>query len=176
MKSLIASLLLLPAILCHAGEVDNARLVTVRAKLETSRNDAKRERTETVGYNVNIELRGAKSVAGKLKVVTIIFAKKYPGNGISEKESTDNITLNDNKEATLSSSTESLTFTEEYSVRIKPKKKNNGNNNGNKKKAPVRYKKVPAVGERYSGWAVRVYQGNKLLGEEASSSHLLLDQ
>lgn len=175
MKTFIAAILLLPVLLSHAGEIKNPRLVTVNAVHEVSRDDAKRERTETTGHYLEIELRGAKSVTGELKVVTIIFAKKLPEGRLLEKQSTDKIELDEHGEATVSSSTETLKYTREYDERIKPKKKK-GTNNRNKKKSPPRFKTIPASGEKYSGWAVRVYnKAGKLLGEEASASQYKLD-
>ncbi|MDP4624992.1 MAG: hypothetical protein NWT08_07625 [Akkermansiaceae bacterium] len=176
MKTFIAAILLLPALLCHAEDITNPRLVTVSAKLDISRDDAKRERTETTGHCVEIELRGAKSVTGELKVVTIIFAKKLPEGRLLEKESTDKITLDDQGQATVTSSTETLKYTREYDERIKTQKKGAGSKGGNKKKSTPRFKTIPASGEKYAGWAVRVYsKSGEFLGEEASASHYKLD-
>lgn len=170
MKSLVAALLLLPAALGHAAE-RNSRQVSVAAELETMRDDAKRERTETVGYKLAIDLRAAKTVTGELKVVTVFFAKKLPGNDIIERESTRTVRIGPSQVASLSSDAQKFTHTREYQVQVKSKKKP-----GSKKKQPVRYKTIPASGEKYSGWAVRVYKGGDLIGEEASSAYLKIDQ
>ncbi|QTN33966.1 hypothetical protein HZ994_17130 [Akkermansiaceae bacterium] len=170
MKILLAALLLLPAWPALSAE-SNARLVSVSPTLETIRNDAKRERTETVGYKLAIDLRAATSVVGELKVVTVFFAKKLPGNDTIERNSTRTVTIGPNHTASLASATEKFTHTREYEVRIETKKKP-----GTKKRPPVRYKTIPASGEKYSGWAVRVYQGNNLIGEEASASHLRISR
>ena len=85
MKPILAALLLLPALLSHASAETNTKQVTVASKLETIRDDAKRERTETIGYRMAIDLRAASSVSGELKVVTVIFGKKLPGNNTVER-------------------------------------------------------------------------------------------
>ena len=172
MKPILAAILLLPALLSHASAETNTKQVTVASKLETIRDDAKRDRTETTGYKLAIDLRAASSVSGELKVVTVIFGKKLPGNNTVERKSTRSIRLGPEHQASLTSDAEKFTHTDEYQVKVETKKKP-GNN---KKKQPVRYKTIAATGEKYSGWAVRVYQDGNLIGEEASAAHLLLDQ
>ena len=171
MKPILAAILLLPALLSHASAETNTKQVTVASKLETIRDDAKRDRTETTGYKLAIDLRAASSVSGELKVVTVIFGKKLPGNNTVERKSTRSIRLGPEHQASLTSDAEKFTHTDEYQVKVETKKKP-----GNNKKQPVRYKTIPAAGEKYSGWAVRVYQDGNLIGEEASAAHLLLDQ
>lgn len=171
MKAILAALLLFPALLPHASAETNTRQVTVTSKLQAVRDDAKRERTETVGYKLAVDLQGASSVSGDLKVVTVIFGKKLTGNGTAERTSSRTIRLDSNHQASFTSATGTFTHTNEYQVKVETKKKP-----GNKKKQPTRYKTIPATGEKYSGWAVRVYQGGKLIGEEASAAHLLLDK
>jgi hypothetical protein len=173
MKRFFAVILSLSAFVSHGAAESNSRQVSVSSKLETIRDDAKRERTETAGYRLAIDLRAAAAVSGELKVVTVFFAKKLPGDGTVERTSSRTVQLNADHQASLTSATEKFTNTQEYQVKVETKKKS-GNNN--KKKQPVRYKTIPAAGEKYSGWAVRIYKGGNLVGEEASASHHLLDQ
>lgn len=172
MKRFFAVILLLSAFVSHGAAESNSRQVSVSSKLETIRDDAKRERTETAGYRLAIDLRAAAALSGELKVVTVFFAKKLPSDGTVERTSSRTVQLNADHQASLTSATEKFTNTQEYQVKVETKKKS-GNN---KKKQPVRYKTIPAAGEKYSGWAVRIYKGGNLVGEEASASHLLLDQ
>lgn len=171
MRPILAALLLLPALLSPASADTSTGQVTVASKLETIRDDAKRERTETIGYKLAIDLRAASSVTGELKVVTVIFGKKLPGNNTVERTSSRSVRLGSEHQASLTSDAVKFTHTDEYQVKVETKKKQ-----GNNKKQPVRYKTIPASGEKYSGWAVRVYQAGKLIGEEASAAHFLLDQ
>lgn len=174
MKSFIASLLLLSTLGSLAEEIDNLRLVSIRAELEVSRDNAKRERTESIGYNLEIELRGAKSVTNQVEVVTIIFAKRLPGGRLTEKRSSDKIRLDKQWQANVTSSTENLTYTREYDKRIQRQRRSGVNRN--QQRNPPRFRTIPASGERYSGWAIRVYdKAGRLLGEEASASHFKLD-
>lgn len=172
MKRFFAVILSLCAFVSHGAAEGNSRQVSVSAKLEAIRDDAKRERTETAGYRLAIDLRGSAAVTGELKAVTVFFAKKLPGDGTVERTSSRTVHLDPDHQASFTSGTEKFTNTQEYQVKVETKKKS-GNN---KKKQPVRYKTIPAAGEKYSGWAVRIYKGGDLIGEEASASHLLLDQ
>lgn len=172
MKPILAAFLLLSAFLPHASAETNTRQVTVSSKLETIRDDAKRERTETAGYRLAIDLRAASSVSGELRVVTVIFGKKLPGNNNVERTSTRSVHLGPEHQASLTSETARFTHTDEYQVKVDTKRRPGSS----RKRQPVRYKTIPATGEKYAGWAVRVYQDGKLIGEEASAAHLLLDQ
>lgn len=176
MRTFFVTLILLASFFCQAGEVKNTRQVSIRAVEKETRDNAKRERTESVSHSVDIQLRGINEISGKLEVVTIIFAKKLPKGNTVEHKSTRKIELNDSQLATLQSQGQKLTHTREHQVRVKNKNNNrNRNRNNNNNRNQVRFKKVPASGEKANGWAVRVYQDGKLLGEAASATHFKLD-
>jgi len=182
MKVVLTILLLLTTLFCPAEEeVKNSRQVTVSAKMTKIRNNAKKERTETTGHEIEMNIRSLKGLTGKLKVVTIIFAKKLPKGQVVERKSTKTVQIKDGEVLTLTSNRTNLTHTAKHSVRVKPNQKKNKNQNRNRnnnqrnRRTPVRFKDVPASGEEANGWAVRVYLGGQLVGETASATHLKLD-
>ena len=143
--------------------------VSVSAELVTEHDGSRGKRTESVARHLEIGLHGGPSVTGNLRVVTVIFARKYPGREIVEKRSEKTVTLDASHKAELVSATERLTLTEEHEVRVERK-------GGNRKRnSPPQYRTIPAKGEKYAGWAVRVFQGKTLLGEEASAQQYKLD-
>ena len=179
MKTLLTILLFHSSCLVQAEEIKNARTVNVSATLQTARDDAKRKKTETTTHHLEITLRRSHSDSKKFKVVAIIYAKELPGKNISQHRSTQTVNLTSGKAVTLTSSPEKFTETREHKVRVKKKnnRNNRSNNRNNRNRNQVRFKTIPASGQKQSGWAVRVYDKNgQLVGETASASHLKLDR
>lgn len=159
MKTLIlASWLVIAGTLSAAAQSSN--LVTVDVDVNTEHNDPKDSITEVVNKTLGIRLSGAPSITGELRVVSVLYARDLKAREtVVEKRTESKATLDSNHSASLTPP--SVTFTSTPST---SKKTGRGRS--------AKSVRVEATGRHYYGWTVQVFQGDKLLGNAASSTTL----
>lgn len=132
---------------------------TVRPERVRSTDDKKKDskqdkaKSESVTKTLEIEISAARSINGPLKIVTHWYARDMATKKqvVANKHESE-VTLDASKTATATVPSQTFTHT------------------------PARSSKEgrsSATGQDYGGWVVRAYEGDKLVGEAASSAPLL---
>lgn len=137
-------------------EAQNTNSIRVSATMKTDHDDPKGSIAEVVKKHLEIELFGSASVQGEVKVTCTFFADDLAADKVVALKSNDlRATLEASKSTRLISPAVSFNFTPQHSEK-----------SGSGKRA--KYKRIEATGNRYHGWAVRAYVGEKLVGEAYS--------
>ena len=130
--------------------------IRVTATLKTDHDDPKGSIAEVVKKSLEIEVSGSASVQGAVKITYTFFADDLAAGKVVALKSNDlKATLEAGKSTRLISPVVSFNFTPQHSEK-----------SGSGKRA--KYKRIEATGNRYHGWAVRAYVGEKLVGEAYS--------
>lgn len=130
--------------------------VTVAATVKTEHNDPKGSIAEVVKKHLEIELRGSATLQGEVKVTCTFFADDLAADKIVALKANDlKAGLEAGKSTRIISPAVTFNFTPQHSEK-----------SGSGKRA--RYKRIEATGNRYHGWAIRVFRGDELVGEAYS--------
>lgn len=133
-----------------------ANLVSVTATVKTEHNDPKGSIAEVVKKHLEIELRGSAKLQGEVKVTCTFFADDLAGDKIVALKANDlKAGLEAGKSTRIASPDVTFNFTPQHSEK-----------SGSGKR--TRYKRIEATGNRYHGWAIRVFRGDQLVGEAYS--------
>jgi hypothetical protein len=170
--SIISSFLVLGALVAPAQPAAppqrSTGQVSLRANDKTVRPERKRKRdeeekkdgqikTETVTKSLDVNISAARTITGPLKLVISWYGRDFITRKqvLANKEESE-VALDENK-AAKASSTFAFVATPAQTVK------------GPDGKA----EEVKASGHSYAGWIIRAYDGEKLVGETASSPALL---
>ncbi len=171
--SILTSVIALGTLLASGQQAEAPRStaqVTVRAEAKTVRpekekkkednenKDKSKAKKETVTKSLEVELSAAKTINGPLKMVTFWIARDLTSKDpvIAKKENGE-VPLDAAKIAKATVPSYAFTSTSAFS----------------QKDAKGKPERVDAAGQNYAGWVIRVYEGEILVGEAASSPPLL---
>lgn len=132
-----------------------------REKRQKDDNGAKKDdkaKSASVTKSLEVQITAAKTINGPLKIVTTWYGRDASTKveAAANKEESE-VTLDANKNAKLSVPPFAFTSTPASSA----------------KGADGKTTKGEASGISYSGWVIRAYEGEKLVGETASNAPLL---
>ncbi len=134
---------------------------TVRPERVKKQNDDKKDdkaKSETVTKTIDVDISAAKSINGPLKLVTLWYARDLVAREqVLAKKVEAEVTLDDAKTAKATVPPFAFTSTPAHS----------------KKGAGGKTEKIDASGQTFSGWVMRAYEGDILVGEAASAAPFL---
>lgn len=170
-RSILSVFLILGAHLASGQAPEPARStaqVTLRADAKTVRpervkkqDDEKKDdkaKSETVTKTIDLNISAAKSINGPLKLVTLWYARDLAAREqVMAKKEEAEVTLDAAKTAKATVPPFAFTSTSAHS----------------KKGAGGKTEKIDASGQTFSGWVIRAYEGDILVGETASAAPFL---
>ena len=138
----------------------NEDLVHVNAELLSDHKDPKSGKTEIIEYRLQLNLTNHfKSDTGPIKVRVIFNSRDLATgrNGIEQISTTD-ISIRSRGNVEIFSDPVTFKFTPEHSKPLPPGRHR-----------ALRSKRIPASGQKYTGYSVQVFRGNKVIGEKLSA-------
>lgn len=155
----LAALFLLSGINFAMGVPAVQDLVHVDTVLTSDHKDPKSGPAEIIYYRLKLRLTNHLKVPTGPIVIRITFHNRDLAQRSNGVEKTINLKADIKGRGTyeIASDPVTYTFTPEHGESVKAKR------------GKLRSKRVPASGKRYAGYSVQILQGDKVIGEKASS-------